>query len=566
MKGHALYASTTPGRIALTSGRRFAPPAPAGRAQGPSAPEDAEAQTFLRHQSERTHLDTLGGRAALGSEREERLRFLAAEMDGFWSRRLERADRLGHHFGEPPARGPAEPAPATGAHPGESAPAVAAGEPIQRVLNVDRNRLPAALRDSLAGSTASFNDYGDRNRNSQKALHAQFRMLDGIERAVHHHLRDNSATTSDQERQELFGLLRQTQTHHVDLTARTVRHGRSLWLRDGISKKESKKARALWRSLVGGTGNVSIQTANAGFRSQTLSGFAHLLQGAHGRGLLGELNQPQGGNADRAVVISDDHAGNYTPHGKTADPGSWAAPIADVRHNQDLHTVRAHGPNTGTGSFVQIASAPPATLDEHESDAHGRAIFAPDFITLGHELGHARHNLRGTTERTGWFDGHPLQGQELERRLWTNPEEHANIQGEENPIRAEHEMPQRQHHATIGSGRATRHRFGFQADLDRLWATVPARHRGALGRASFGPLHRAVDQTDLSQPHLAQGLRTQVDQLGRDLPGTLWRKDFELAGSTIRAALKPTKKKALGLAGLGLLGGLAWWNRSQGAQ
>jgi len=533
---HGLYASTTPSRVARASGRR------------PSSSP------------------------ALHAGRQERSHLLAAEMDGFWSGELERAERFGHRFGEPPAldAGAPEKTPA-------ASPAAELGvqdQPIQRVLNVDRNRLPAALRNTLAGATANFNGYRDRGRNTQRALHDQFRMLDGIESAVHRHLRDNSAQTTDQERQELFALLGQTQTHHVDLTDRTVRHGRQLWLRDGIGKKEQKRTRALWRSLVGGTGNVSIQTANPAFRSRTLSGFAHLLQGAHGRGLLRELNAPQG-NPDRAVVISDDHAGSYAPHGKTADPGSWAAPIADVRHNRDDHTVRAHGANAGTGSFVQIATPPPATLDEHEPDAHGRAIFAPDFITLGHELGHARHNLRGITERTGWFDGHPLQGQELERRLWTNPEEYANIRGEENPIRAEHGMAERQHHATIASGRATRHRFRLESDVNRLWATVPARHRGALGRASFGPLSRAVEQTDLSQPHLAQGLRTQVDQLGRDLPRTLWRKDFELAGSTIRAAipsraavraaLRPTRKKALGLAGLGVLGGLYWWNRSQGA-
>src|SRR5262249_48854568 len=149
--------------------------------------------------------------------------------------------------------------------------------------------------------------------------------------------------------------------------------------------------------------------------------------------------------------------------------GSWAAPIADVRHNQNLHSVRGGGVrNTGTGSFVQIAPTVPTALDDYSSDTQGRALFSPHFVTLGHDLGHARHSLRGTAEAPAWFHGHALEGQDLERQLWTDPEEYANIRGEENLIRAEQGLPERRYHATIRSGRATTHRFHLQAALDRL--------------------------------------------------------------------------------------------------
>jgi hypothetical protein len=522
---------------------------PVGRQVGPSPPvgasraaEDPDTLAFLRQRGEKARLDAAAGRGGLAAEPEARRRQLGAEMEAFWGRRLERAERLGHHLAALPARAAARrspvPAAAVVAAPAESAAAGAAGAPIQRALNVNQDQLPAALRDAVAASVGQFNQDEDPLSNSKRALHGQFRQLHGIESAVNQHLRDHSATTSDDERQALFGLLRQTQEHHVGLTARTVARGHDLWLPGGVSKKGAKKAKGLWRSLVAGTGNINIDATDPAFRNQALSGFSQLLQGQHGRGLVEELNRPQA-SADRRILVSGDHTANYALHNKVAAAGSWASGIASVRHDQDLHTVQDGGvANTGTGSFVQIAPAVvPPTLDHHASDQTGRALFSPRYVTLGHELGHARHNLRGTTEAAAWFDGHPLAGQDLQRRLWSNPEEYRNISDEENPIRAEHDLPQRQHHATLRSGRATTNRFNLQTDLDRLWATVPERHRDHIGPRHFGPINQDLDATDLAQPALAQGLRNRVDALEQNLPGAIRRRHIPQAANAALGAL-----------------------------
>lgn len=438
--------------------------------------------------------------------------------------------------------------------------AAAVAQPIQLALDVDLERVPAALRRRLGKSIQRFNRNPSANRNTREALHGQFGMVDSIERMVNNHLRDHSDEVTDGERRELFGLLRQTQEHHVDLVGRNLRHGHDLWLRDSLmSRNERQRTQALWRSLVQGRGNLKIETADPAFRTRTLAGFAHLLQGSHGRGLLGELNRNQGGNPERRVIVSDDHSQRFGAVGKNADPGSWAEGIAHVLRNEDLHTRLADRANRGTGSLVQISGDAPGDLADHESDVDGKPLFAPGFITLGHELGHARHNLRGTAGRSAWFDGDPLAGQELDRKLWSNPEELANITGEENAIRREHGLPERQFHATIRSATATRHRHDLDTRIQNLFDTVPAEHRRTLGQRSFGPLNRDLQNTDLSVPDNARALTERVDRLQRELPGAIWREQMK---ASFWSAVKPTKKKLLGLAGTALLGGL-WWSSGQ---
>jgi hypothetical protein len=499
------------------------PVGPVGDGGNASGWEDAEIEAFRRDELERTELERRQNAGRATPEDQERLGAVQSRIGNFWDQRIERAARLGHHLAGTSVHRPEPPQPVPSAPAGPVEPA---GQPIQRLLEYEGDQIPEALRESLGTSVALLNNYEDKDKNTKEALHSQFKMLDDVERGVNRHLRNNAETITDSQRTEMFKLLRQTQEHHVDLTRRNVQQGHDLWLRDGddLDPQVRENTQNLWKSLVEQSGNIKVQGGDD-FQSKTLSGFAQLLQGSHGRGLLQDLNAHQD-NEERNIIISDDHRANYlAANNLDHKPGSFASGIAKVKRREDLHTRKADGPNVGTGSYVQIAPTQPATLEDYKSDTHGKPLFTPSFVTLGHELGHARHNLQGTAESIFWGADDPLQGQARERKLWTDPEEYANITGEENLIRAEHEMPERIYHGTIKANRATGHRHDFDTRLQQLWSTVPEERQAALGPGRFGPLNMAIDQTDLGNPDLATDLQGRIDQLENDLPNLLAQED-----------------------------------------
>ncbi len=403
---------------------------------------------------------------------------------------------------------------------------LAAHSPIQRMLSTDGlDTLPEGLHRSLAPKVRAFNRHlaGPPPKGNKRAHRdEQFRRLHEIDRLVNSHLKANP-NTGKRSRQALFSLLRETEDHHVEATRRAVDAGDKLWLPSDVGKGDRRHAEKLWNSILKGQGNISI-TGNRAFKAETHSGIAKLLQGAHGRGLLGELNRRQVG-PDRGIEI------------RRGDES-----VADPRDQNSYETLNTGAPNVGTGSTVHIAEreAPPTSLDEHQSGVHGEAIFDPRFITLGHELGHARHILGGTVP-SEWEDYPPVQDP-IEQGPWSKPEEHRNITGEENPLRAEHGLPARNYHATIGSGRSTRNRVELQGRLERLIDSVPKEHKGAFN-GPLGGLYGELHHSDLSNRQVATRLRGRVDEAERNLPGQLrWQQ------------AKSYGKKALPYLGAGLVG------------
>ena len=439
-----------------------------------------------------------------------------------------------------PAAPPAVLQPAAAIHP--------AGQPVQRVLqHPNAQEVPERLRNQLGNRIKQFNTYGDAHRNTKQALHAQFRMLDDVERTINRHLRDHADTTTDEQRRALHGVLHETQQHHVALTERALANNTPLWLRDAgaLGHKQQNKIQAQWQSLKSGRGNIDIQ-GDAAFRARTLSHFSRLLQGAHGRGLVSELDRAQG-NPDRRITIA---------------PG--AESTAEPRTQPEHQKTGGH-PRAGTGSAVELEPAPAAVPARHDlsTDVHGKPLYAPDFVTLGHELGHARRFLRGISPGRSWSDGDPLGGQDVERERWTDPEEHANITTEENPLRAEHDLPQRQYHQSISSMQAGDRRRQLTARIAAISDMVPAEHRRALNPLHIGPLVRDIHQADLATAETATALHGRLDRLETDLPGLVRRhrinSGLQSIGRGIRSALTPTRGKvAAALGGIGLVGGYLW--------
>jgi hypothetical protein len=425
---------------------------------------------------------------------------------------------------------PAPPAPAAQngrARPVPAATAVAAPQaPIQRAINRDRLQaaqergtlgdLPATLLEHIG----QFNDLDQQEAAGEGEIHDRSARLHNIERMANAHLRQQKGNVTEHDRTALFGLLSDIENHQTALTRRTLETNSNLWLPDDVQGEDRQRANELWGSISTNQGNLRIQTDNQEFHHRTLAGVGKLLQGAHGRGLLGELNAPQPENdPNRRVVISDTHQQNLTHAGRPGDysAGSWS--LARQTGGED----RRQG--EGTGSYVQIQPEAPGNLRQHQMGVDREPIHEPGFITLGHELGHSRRALRGEAQASSWTHD-DVSFDELQ---WTAPEERGNITTEENPLRAEHGLAERKYHHTIESAENARKPHAIQQRLNRLYGSIPQEHMRAagqeLGLSDLARRHHHLDSSD----------HQSVDDLDRDLAqaesrATWWVRRKRLGG------------------------------------
>jgi hypothetical protein len=419
------------------------------------------------------------------------------------------AARLGHDIAKLPVRDP---------HGGSAK----AGTPIQRALDTSRLREAGTggqigkLAKHLARGAAEFNELEASGAERQEQLHGQFAALHAVETRANAHLRDQRAGVAPEDRAALFDLLHQVDEHRTRLTARTLESGADLWLPQEVEGEDRQHAQDLWRSIAGGHGNLQVESATPGFREEALSSVGKLLQTPHGRGLLAELDAPQQKEL-RQVVVSEDFTKRFASLPEaTHEEGSWAQPISKAHGLGNLH----EDPKAGTGSYVRIAGDRPGTLEEHEMGVEEEPIFAPRFITLGHELGHARHQLRGVSKN-------PVTGEppSLDRLLWTEPEEKENITVEENRLREEHGLAQRQYHVSISAARAHRARFPLNQKLSELTESVPEELRGHLSdELEAGDLSWDIDHFDAADEQAAARLHDRLQALEKRIPGWLAQK------------------------------------------
>lgn len=431
---------------------------------------------------------------------------------------LEAASRFGHRFEAPPSL-----------------------QPIQRVLDPKKLAgLPHELRSRLTESVERFNKRDSEKvgrREHEEHLGSQFQELHDLERHANGYLRDNPHGVSDEARLGLFDFLRETEAHHVGLTAKSLKAGHDLWLPKSVKGKERERAQGLYRNIASGKSNIGISSDREAFHYETLSGLGKLLQGQHGRDLIEELDAPQA-DKERRIEISDDFKGRFKQ-----DPESFALGQAAALRDEDRHTLKQGKANEGTGSFVRIyPEPPPKTIGEHQTGVRGEAIHAPSFITLGHELGHARQNLRGTAGTQSWFSGAQITDKSEQVR-WSNPEEHRNITQDENALRAEHGLAPRRYHKTIDSQRSEVARSELTGQLEKLADGLP---RGPL-KGQLGQLHNEIHKADLSNPKSIDAYRKRVNSGWRQ---AMWHHT------------KSYGKKALPYLGAAAVLGLGWAAKS----
>lgn len=440
-----------------------------------------------------------------------------------------------------------------------TAPSPTAALPIQRKLSAEGlkdQKIDSEVLSQLLKGIQTFNEGEDsKEKDSQKQIHGQIARLDAIEREANGWLRQAQGEVDPKARQAIFGLLSQTEEHHTELIDKTIKGNHELWLPESVGKEERGETQELFRSLVTGSGNVQVRSKDPEFRKQLHGSFAKLLEGKEGRKLLGDLNAPQKGK-DRGIILDRDFKDkkfNNTETGSQPE-GSFAEPIARLERDENLHGLLPNKtPNEGTGSYVRLAEEPtPTEEDEFQIGAGGEPIHAPRYITLGHELGHARRALQGES-RPDFQD----ETKDLDSLLWRNPEEKTNISETENALRDEHGLPRRKYHGTIGAARAetTRHDLNKRLDkITELWKKAPKEQQDELyEKLGLGDLAYKIDRGDMADSKHVEEIRKELDRAENELSPSLLTR----AGRFIGNNWMPLLAGGIGLAATGY----ALWNR-----
>ena len=87
-------------------------------------------------------------------------------------------------------------------------------------------------------------------------------------------------------------------------------------------------------------------------------------------------------------------------------------------------------------------------------------MITPEFVTIAHELGHARRIRKGATLKVSPSLGDLGVPQGVEEDLWRRPEEFLNIKGTENAVRQDHGISARKYHS--GNVQNVRHIKSYQ--------------------------------------------------------------------------------------------------------
>ena len=472
------------------------------------------------------------------------------------------------------------------------APSPTAAPPIQRKLaaeGLEEQGIDPQVLSGLLKSIHAFNEgESSEEKDPQTQIHGQIARLDAIEREANGWLRAEKGSVPPEARQAIFGLLRQTEEQHTELIHQTVQGGHDLWLPDSVDKEEQAPTQELWRSLVTGSGNVKIRSKDQDFQKQVHGSFAKLLEGKKGRKLLSDLDAPQK-DEERQIILDRDFSDKEHLFAKTdaqkQPEGSYSEPIARLEHQKKQHELLPHNqPNVGTGSYVRLEDEPIASdQDELQVGEGNEPIHAPRYITLGHELGHARRALRGKNRPEFWEDQSPTNA------LWRSPEEKTNISQTENDLRDEHDLPRRQFHTTVGAARAEMTRKELNAEVDKItkvYKSAPSEIQDDLfEQLGLGELATAIDSGDMADSEKVAEIREKLSQTEKALPELIEKlsnQPREKKPQRVRKspqASPPQQEGLLGRAGrfigdnwkpllaggIGLAAtGYALWKRSQG--
>jgi hypothetical protein len=433
-----------------------------------------------------------------------------------------------------------------------------ASQPVQR-LKKSKDVNFKSQPDKRAGTILqNLDDYHQHRQDKAEDHQGRLRGLADLRENLHAWFKENKDVSLKDipNGEELHDLYREIEAEHTQAITAIKGTDESPIDTRGMEKEEVQNVQKLWKSIVGGKGNLQIG-GGEDFQNERLADIALLLQKPGGRELVEQLDADQG-SKDMNVRIAPSFS--HEELGGSQEPeGSYAFPLSekDARIHYDKKAVAKtkvaggkvpeavtakafQGDNSpfsieggegafqfgkGSGSLVKIAPEDPSVV---YADKDLDATLSPRFLTLGHELGHAHKNLRGASFNAPgtsqeFFD---QTGQdELTRKLWSHDaEEVVNITSVENTLRDEHGLTPRQFHTDQVSAR---HEIGQKKLEDKLyeaWNKVPQnlRKRRELGYP-LNQIQDALRGKNFSDPEAVKLLDNMIKDFDKELPETIER-------------------------------------------
>lgn len=382
---------------------------------------------------------------------------------------------------------------------------VAADGPIQRLMDREaflQQRQQAPVQNVRLGLIAGYLEtFAGLDDGNDADYQLRLRALRGLDSEIHQILGGFNSLSIDTETNGalLVQLLDESSVAHRQLVAELAGNDELLPI-DTTDLEEQEAVLLLWRSIVTGAGNLRIAEKQLDFRNRMLAAIAKIMQGPGGRAMIAEINAG-GVEAAKRITLSSNFTDELEGTNRDEAAKNEAIPLSDIVNLEQLQGEQApdkayqlnyispedallleneqinvyHGNvddmaafnrflmtndqpyiryrnevyrmGTGTGSYVRIQTQGSGRL-VGEND---QEIFTPEFVTVGHELGHARRLLKGASIPHGLSLDTLGVAAGVDQELWNLPEEFVNIKGVENMIRGEHRIDARKYH----SGTAT---------------------------------------------------------------------------------------------------------------
>jgi hypothetical protein len=389
----------------------------------------------------------------------------------------------------------------------------------------------------------------------------------------------------------MFKLLDEAQDEHQKLIGEIAETGTEHPISAGDAPEaERNRALVIWQALLRNQGNIRIteHPQFKGFRTEALAAFANLLQSQAGRDLVESLQQ----DPTRPGGVAGSQAGRRVNIEPVASTGSFAASHqdlhsthhllgkkdqnAEVEHPESFTQVtsaknlteqwrrlpgttgmllgtgagsRRYEFGVGQGSNVAFPVGSRARSHGMKIDARGNQILSPSFVSLGHELYHAQHNLQGTaftseqaataTDKENMRLLAQTSDQDpAEYPLYENTEEYLTIAHNENYLREQYGLSLRATHTVqcmFLAGRLDDYLQENKADIDDHQRKYVENLQNALQREGWLETKRPLlpYKPDLKEPikETEEALSELLNQLQlRDIGEVLTRVQALLNG------------------------------------
>lgn len=364
-----------------------------------------------------------------------------------------------------------------------SSPATPTAAPVQAQLELPEN-LPRDAPENLRELITTYNE-GLEDRGGDPR-HAHLSRLRTVRQAAYGWFgaRDVEDLTEVEGFEQMQQLLNSVQSEHVGHIKQSLSRGEEHAPVAGygdLGLEEQTRVDRIWNSLRNSEGNIKIEVPendDEDFQPKVMSSFSRLLEGGFGRDLVESADRDKG--HDRRIRISPASIKNQdfeaSPIGeeegveKLDDAPEVTSGYISLNPNLGLQdktqfleergrdrNPRESGFKIG-GSYFKFGQGSGAEIpyptdlqdvtelkDTRFLGTGGQEIIAPNYISLGHELGHAVRMNQGSAFRA--FNTELTDSRTELGEYFGDNEELVNIRAVENRLRAEHQLPERKGHS-----------------------------------------------------------------------------------------------------------------------